>query len=226
MASRNTKRKGPEPKEQRRKKPKDMPRRPLSAYNLFFRAEREIIMDKYERGEHQADFQVPDAPKKSKGNDSDDDDQVDPKLIKSHNAAVFQAVARTIADRWKNMPKHLKIKYEEQAAVEMKKYRSRMEEYEQHMIKNSKISTKRHSEEVQMMKQGVMKHLPKEGVLETPTTQPAHPFSSFVGHHPNPTGASGNIQDHIPVYLSSPPANGLTLPSGGQHLNASILMQG
>ena len=92
------KRKGPEPKEQRRKKPKDMPRRPLSAYNLFFRAEREIIMDKYERGEEQADFQVPHPPKKSKGEDGEDG-HVDPKLVKSHNAAVFQAVARTIADR-------------------------------------------------------------------------------------------------------------------------------
>ena len=126
-----------QPKEQRRKKPKDMPRRPLSAYNLFFRAEREKIMDNYERGKKDDDFVVPAAPN---GND--------PKEIKSHNAAVFQAVARTIADRWRNMEKSKKAKYEEQAAVEMKKYRARMEEYEQHMIRNSNI-TKRNEERLQ-----------------------------------------------------------------------------
>ena len=213
MASRNVKRKGSEPKEQRRKKPKDMPRRPLSAYNLFFRAEREIIMDKYERGEDQADFQIPEAPKRG----TDDAEKLDPKLIKSHNAAVFQAVARTIADRWKNMPKHLKTKYEDQAAVEMKKYRSRMEEYQEHMIKNSNISTKQHKEKLQMMKQhGVIKDPPNENISVLSTEQFPQPFSSLVGHHLNPTLAAGNIQGRNTLFLASHPEHGLTSPRSGQ----------
>ena len=97
-------------------------------------------MDKYERGEKQHDFEVPQAPPEG-----------DPKAAKSHNALVFQAVARVIADRWKNLPAPKKVKYEDQAAVEMKKYRTRMQEYEQHMIKNSNIS-KRNEER---MRQGV-----------------------------------------------------------------------
>ena len=104
-----------------------------------FREERERIMDKYESGVKQADFDVPDAPPEG----------CDPKLAKSHNAIVFQAMARVIADRWKNLDKSKKVKYEAQAAVEMKTYRARMQEYEQRMIRNSALS-KRNEERQRM----------------------------------------------------------------------------
>lgn len=190
------KRKGPDPKEQRRKKPKDMPRRPLSAYNLFFRAERETIIDKYEAGEHQADFEVPSAPKGD-----------DPKLIKAHNAAVFQAVARTIANRWKNLPHHKRTKFEEQAAVEMKKYRSRMVEYEQYMIKNSKI-TQRNEERL------------KQGVNSLQEKRP-----EATAAHPNPLARSNpafstSTHDRSPLVLPSPSVQGLPFSDGGVDLGS------
>ena len=43
----------------KRKKPKDMPRRPLSAYNMYFQEERKRTIEKYERGEKQDDFDLP-----------------------------------------------------------------------------------------------------------------------------------------------------------------------
>ena len=100
-----------------------------------------------------------------------------------------------------------------------------MEEYEQHMIKNSKISIKRHNEELQRMKQPGAKVLSAESTGEASITQPARPLASLTGHHPNPTVAAGNSQDRGPIFLSSPPAHGLTLPNE-QELNASILLQG
>ena len=44
-------------KQPRRKKPRDAPRRPLSAYNLYFREERATLIAKNDRGDPDKDFQ-------------------------------------------------------------------------------------------------------------------------------------------------------------------------
>eukprot|EP00977_Amphora_coffeiformis_P024650 scaffold16553_cov158-Amphora_coffeaeformis.AAC.1 len=117
----------------RRKKPKDMPKRPLSAYNLFFREERETILEKYRQGIDQDDFEVEDMPVTTQAES------------KQFSAKLFQAVARTIANRWKGMEKERRKVYERRAGTEMLKYRKLVDEYEKKMIENSTIG-KQHEE--------------------------------------------------------------------------------
>jgi hypothetical protein len=97
-------------------------------------------MDLYEMGKHQADFDVPAMP-----------DSKVPSVIKDHNSVLFKAVARTIANRWKALDSSKKVKYEQLAAAEMVKYKTRMDEYRTHMINNSEI-TKRSEK---LMKQSI-----------------------------------------------------------------------
>lgn len=104
----------------KRKKPRDMPRRPLSAYNMYFQEERKRTIAKYERGEPQDDFHLPDG--------------------KDPSEALFQALSRTVANRWKAMPDEERAPYYERAKEEMKKYREKMDEYNQKLINSSALA--------------------------------------------------------------------------------------
>jgi len=102
------------PKQFRSKKPKDMPRRPLSAYNLFFKEERARMLVEANKRMLQEDFA-------RSGGDFQPPARV-PKI-------GFERMAKTIAKRWKELPKHDMERYKAQAANEMKWYRLAMEKY-------------------------------------------------------------------------------------------------
>jgi len=108
---------GPSP---RRKKAKDMPRRPLSAYNIYFQEERKRTIAKHERGEPQDDFQLPDG--------------------RDPSEALFQALSRTVANRWKALPEDKRAPYHARAKEEMAKYREKMDEYNQKLINSSALA--------------------------------------------------------------------------------------
>jgi hypothetical protein len=82
------------------KKPKDMPRRPLSAYNLFFKSERQRILASISEG-------------------------ANPRLGRSGKPVGmgFAGLARDIASKWKVLESAEKSVYEEQAKVEKLRYR-------------------------------------------------------------------------------------------------------
>lgn len=84
------------------KKPKDMPRRPLSAYNLFFKSERQKIVSSISSNVHQ------------KGRN------------KKALGIGFAGLARVIASRWKLLESEDKFAFEEQAKLEKLRYRNQI----------------------------------------------------------------------------------------------------
>lgn len=124
-----------------KKKPADMPRRPLSAYNLFFSEERERILKEIEKKE-----------KKEEGKDVDGDaeeeenkkNQERPKALlrplipsqkkrrphrKTHGKISFQQLARMVGERWKSLPEDDRKYYQGLAQEDMKRQKIAMEEY-------------------------------------------------------------------------------------------------
>ena len=85
------------------KKPKDKPNRPLSAYNLFFQAERATMLGD--------DAKVHDQDKGKKRVHR-----------KTHGKIGFAEMARAIGQKWKDLPDDQKKQYLEQAATEKKRY--------------------------------------------------------------------------------------------------------
>jgi HMG (high mobility group) box len=85
------------------KKPKDKPNRPLSAYNLFFRKERALLL----------------------GDDADKAEQEKGKKRvhrKTHGKIGFAQMARIIGAKWKTLPEEEKSEFEEVAGKEKKRY--------------------------------------------------------------------------------------------------------
>ena len=109
-------------KAKRSKKPRDKPRRPLSAYNIYFQCQRAMILAKYECREYQEDFVF--TP----------EDQRKAESQKKRQGGLFQALARTIANRWKTLPSEDHAEYQELAKIEMKQYCEKMLAYQKKQI--------------------------------------------------------------------------------------------
>ena len=134
-------------KKKAKKKPPDMPRRPLSAYNLFFSKERERILreiegkteedeeEKAEAAEASSDEQGKGAEAKGK-----------PKALlrpllpadkkrrphrKTHGKISFQLLAQKVGQRWKALPDEKRKYYQDLAQEDMKRQKKAMEEYYQ-----------------------------------------------------------------------------------------------
>jgi HMG-box domain len=86
------------------KKPKDMPRRPLSAYNIFFRDERARILEHKEM-----------AVKKEGALGS--------------GSSLFSSLGKEVAKRWKMLKEKDRVEYTKMAEKEMARYRNEMDEY-------------------------------------------------------------------------------------------------
>jgi hypothetical protein len=98
-----------QPKIRKWKKPKDMPKRPLSAYNLFFAHERQEMI-------RLGSLQSP-------GSDSE--------IVGAPNIRKmgFAGLARTIGTKWKALIPASRIQYETQAKTEQGRYKMEMLEW-------------------------------------------------------------------------------------------------
>lgn len=115
-------------KKARPKKPKNKPKRPLSAYNIFFRDERANIL---------AGIPDKDDEEDEDQNDDHDDGLDGPKKKSSgkkrkrppHGKIGFESLAKIVGQRWKELKPEELAKYKKLADVDMVRYRAEMESY-------------------------------------------------------------------------------------------------
>lgn len=136
-------------KKARPKKPKNKPKRPLSAYNIFFKDERAKILagipDK--KGEDGEDDDDEDNKDKSDDDDDDEGDKGDEEGDEKsgggkkvagkkrkrvpHGKIGFESLAKIVGQRWKELPPEELDVYKKRAEDDMKRYRKEMEAYVQ-----------------------------------------------------------------------------------------------
>lgn len=117
-----------------RKKPKDRPKRPLSAYNIFFKEERarilEKIPDEKEKAEGEENKDDPAAVKKEEEEEGEDEDGKAKKRKKRpHGKIGFENLAKIIGQRWQELAADQVEYYKKKAEVDMKRYKAEMEVY-------------------------------------------------------------------------------------------------
>lgn len=104
-------------KQFRAKKPKGMPRRPLSGYNIFFKEERGRLL--LEKGED-SNTSLEDVDGKAKAK------------------IGFEDMAKVIGKRWKELPEKDLARYKELANADMERYRREMDEYHLELSRQSR----------------------------------------------------------------------------------------
>lgn len=97
----------PKGKKTRRKQPKDKPKRPLSAYNIFFKEERSRLM---ERAATQTDAEKKD-------------------LLTANGKIGFQSLAKIIGSNWQQLNPEKVEYFKKKAAMDLERYNIEMEAY-------------------------------------------------------------------------------------------------
>ena len=107
-------------KRTRKKKPKDSPRRPLSAYNFFFKDERKRILQA-----------IPVKQSETSEEDKIRDSITWPGKKKApHGKIGFESLAKTIGARWKALDKKAMKFYKSLATKDLHRYAAEMIEYD------------------------------------------------------------------------------------------------
>uniref|UniRef100_A0A7S1UM97 HMG box domain-containing protein n=1 Tax=Grammatophora oceanica TaxID=210454 RepID=A0A7S1UM97_9STRA len=96
------------------KKPKDKPKRPLSAYNLFFQHEREKILSSISDNPNIIDDGLTEEIRRRRHR-------------KTHGKIGFADLARSIAEKWKNIDKESRAFFEGKAEAEKARYKKELD---------------------------------------------------------------------------------------------------
>jgi HMG (high mobility group) box len=122
------------------KKPSDMPKRPMSSYNLFYRMERERIIE----GGQPMSYTIDDINLfLEQQNHRDSSPKVKRKHRKTHGKISFTDLARNIASSWRGMDDASKAPFRERAVVEKNVYIDEIEAWNQAKASSFDKGTKR-----------------------------------------------------------------------------------
>ena len=147
-----------------KKKPKDKPKRPLSAYNFFFKEEREKILK----------VVTAEDPEKVE-NDPESEDYLDEealgRLRKEGGKVSFEEMGKLIGQRWKNIDSERMTKFSELAAEDTERYKKAMAEY------NSKQEIKMRNEALKPSSSFSRTEMNKQGAAMDPS-RGAYPDSA------------------------------------------------
>lgn len=210
-----------------KKKAKDKPKRPLSAYNFFFKEERAKIVS---------------VALNEEGRDKDPDltDEEIIKLKKDTGKVNFEEMGKLIGRRWKNIDANRKDHCNKLAAGDKDRYRIDMEKY--NVKKEEMREKKRHAEEQftqmavaqgqnyhhpSMMPPSMMRYSEMQASYGAPPMGYAPPLlyanpmdhqnAQYGYHHPQMNMMTSGTGAHNPYYMSSmPPPNheGQQSPNG------------
>ena len=126
-ATRGGKKAQPKKRAQRARKPKAMPRRPLSAYNIFFREERALLLGTKDNDKDDGDEEGDGDKEKSKS-----------KGGKTKTKLGFEMLAKTIGKKWKALSDEKLQQFKALAEEDMERYKQEMYEYHQNLAKKRK----------------------------------------------------------------------------------------
>ena len=116
-----------------RKKPKDRPKRPLSAYNIFFKEERARILEKLPTATDDVKKEEDEGKEGEEtaavGEDDPKDKSSSKRTKRPHGKIGFESLAKVIGQRWQELSADQVEYYKKKAEVDMKRYKQEMEVY-------------------------------------------------------------------------------------------------
>jgi hypothetical protein len=197
--------KSAESKKKSKKKPSsDRPKRPLSAYNLFFQSERERILRN--------------APERPGG-----------RPRRSHGKIGFAPLARAIADRWNSIEGWERRFYDEKAALDKIRYSRELEEWNRARANDKGGNSSKTDEDDKKpppKSSGRIKVVPPPIAPRIPTSPPEaavvpRNVSGFVGNTPQ---VDGSVFPPLDVWQPIEPSTTMARQQGVP--NARIMFGG